>query len=131
MVLLVENDANDVPQIHRVASPSTAAIVDCRTVRDDRGITDSDGRECGQDAAVGAVEAELATGVADDRPAILVNPSVMETAQQHQIVDIGVSALEPMDEVVRVEPPSMRAARHPTTAITQQERTLQPAPGDA
>ncbi len=30
MVLLVENDANDVPQIHRVASPSTAAIVDCR-----------------------------------------------------------------------------------------------------
>jgi hypothetical protein len=67
---------------------------------------------------VGMQEGELAPGMACNAPPALVHKPVMERAQQHQVVEIGGSALCPMHEMVGVSPAGSFASGEAASLVT-------------
>ena len=57
--------------------------------------------------------------VAVDRPAAFVDAAMMEPAQRQQVLEIGQSAVEPVDDVVGVEPAATGAPREPAPAVAE------------
>ena len=68
-----------------------------------------------------------AVGLGDHSVAVLMEVVVVPVAQQHQVVEIGRSAVEPVDDVVRVAAGRrLRAAGPSTVSVACDEQSAQP-----
>ena len=78
--------------------------------------------------AVGSVEGEPPLIVCD-LPYVFVEEPVVPSAEKDQIVQVGGSALAPVEDVVGVDPGGPSAAGEPASPVAGLEQPSQP-PGD-
>ena len=75
----------------------------------------------GHDPAAGAAEGELRIGIARHGPALFVHRSVVEQAEQSEIVEVGPAPGFPRDDVMDVGEGHVGTARETTMSITSHD----------
>ena len=78
-------------------------------------------KRVGDHPAAGIAEDELASSLALDRVGGLVKEAMVVTAEEDQVVELGLAAMGPVLDVVGVEPAPVVAAREATAPVAKLE----------
>ena len=87
----------------------------------------------GEDAAVRVAHHELGAVRVDhlEGEASLVNQAVVGAAEENEVGEVGGAAVEPVVDVVGVQPRSVRAAGEAAAVVAQGEGAAEPTGDDA
>lgn len=87
---------------------------------------------CWVEGPVGFAELEVTAGTLGDMPLVSMDEPVVKPAKNNQVVQVGLSALAPGNDVVDLEPPGVVAPWMPALAsVTMMDKTSQPSWNDS